>query len=102
MDYFVITVIVFWPVTVGLLVLIFWICKVVFGGGQWLVDFMNGRKSLEGTAVRCPRGHLIQTEGDMYECQGCGWVYIGSILVCENVECRAVTPFLNCGECGLS
>ena len=102
MVVFIITVTVFWPVTAGILVLVFWIYKVAVGGGEWLLDFMHGRASRVDTAVRCPRGHIIETEGDVYQCDGCGWVYMGSILVCENVECNALTLFLNCHECGLS
>ncbi len=103
MDLFVITVTLFWPVTVGVLVLIFWICKIIFGGGHLLLDYARGRKTRVGTAVRCPNGHVIPTEGDIYQCEGCGFVYAsGSIWVCENVECQGVTPFLNCHECQLS
>lgn len=102
MVLFFVTVTVFWRVTVGILVLVFWIAKVAFGGGQLLLDYARGRRTRSGTAIRCPRNHVIETEGDVYECQGCGFIYAGSILVCENVECKAVTPFLNCGECQLS
>lgn len=102
MILFVISTLVFWRVVVGVLVLVFWICKIVFGSGKWLLDASRARSTRVGTAVRCPTGHVIETHGDVYQCDRCSFVYTGSIFVCENVECGAVTPFIECQQCQLS
>ena len=102
MELLVITTTVFWPVTVGFFVLLFWLSAVVFGTGRILLDYAHGRSTRVGTAVRCPNGHVLQTDGDVYKCEGCSYVYTGSIWLCENVECKAVTPFIQCRHCELS
>ena len=67
-------------------------------------DFLLARWHLRGGVLHCPAGHLVPTEGGTYECAACNYVYNGkgSIWICGNVECRAVTPFINCPDCGLS
>lgn len=53
--------------------------------------------------LRCPRGHLVQTEGATYTCGACAFTYEGgSLWLCENPECGATTPYVNCPTCGLS
>lgn len=52
--------------------------------------------------LRCPRGHLVETEGATYSCSACGFTYEGgSQWLCPNPECGATTPYVNCW-CGLS
>ena len=53
--------------------------------------------------LTCPRGHPVPTEGGVYSCSGCGFVYEGgSQWLCPNPECGASTPYVNCPTCGLS
>jgi hypothetical protein len=50
--------------------------------------------------VLCPDGHPVDTEGGLYECTRCKFVYTGSIWHCANPECPApVTPFIHCPIC---
>jgi len=63
-------------------------------------DFLGARWALRGGALHCPDGHELPLEGE-FECAACGYRYRGSALLCGNVECRAITPYLNCA-CGLS
>lgn len=70
-----------------------------------LIDLRRSRKALRGGVLHCPTGHEVPTEGDTYECSGCGYVYGGShasIWECGNPECRAITPYISCPTCGLS
>lgn len=68
-------------------------------------DLARSRHALRGGVLHCPAGHEVPTEGDVYECHGCGFVYGGrraSIWECGNPECRAITPDVRCSTCGLS
>lgn len=58
--------------------------------------------SVKDRMLSCPLGHMVPLSGGIYECQACGFVYQGSILQCENPECQAITPYINCPECHLS
>lgn len=49
----------------------------------------------------CPKGHELAQEG-VFTCARCGFVYEGSVWICSNPECRAVTPYTNCIICGQS
>src|SRR5438105_3775283 len=56
----------------------------------------------DGT-LRCPRGHIVPTEGETYECASCGYRYEGSVWLCPNPECEApVSSYCTCPTCGLS
>lgn len=77
----------------------------IYGLGKGAViskDFIKARCQTKQGKLRCPRGHAVPTEGEVYLCQVCGFVYTGSVWRCANPECRAITPFCNCPECGLS
>ncbi len=71
-------------------------------GGLVLYDFGKARHRLSAGTLVCPRGHANPTEGGVYSCSSCGFVYAGSIWLCGNPECQAKTPFVHCVECGLS
>lgn len=65
-------------------------------------DVIKSRRSLSDGQLRCPDGHLIETEGEgIYRCERCGFSYRGSRFICGNPECRATTPYITC-DCGLS
>lgn len=84
---------------------VFFILERSFHAALFGVDLVHARKALRGGNLHCPNGHRIATEGGTYACAGCGFVYGGpaaSIWVCGNPECHATTPYVNCGECGLS
>lgn len=102
MDFFVITVTLFWHVTVGVLVLIFWLVDIAVHSTRLVRDAAAGVRRKDGDIVRCKHGHRTSTAGGVYQCQGCNFVYEGSIWLCENPECEAVTPFIECATCGIS
>ncbi len=102
MDLLIITVTIFWPFTVGVLVLAFWVVELAGKSSRIVQGAATGLKSTGRGIVRCKNGHTTVTAGGLYQCQGCGFVYEGSIWLCENPECKAVTPFIDCGTCGIS
>lgn len=102
MDLVAITVTVFWPFTVGVIVLVLWIVDIIANSSRLVRDVASGIKRVDGDAVRCKHGHRTQTAGGLYQCQGCNFIYEGSAWLCGNPECRAVTPFVECSTCGVS
>lgn len=82
---------------------LFWLGHGVRKTLRLLLDVAIARKSLPGGVLHCPRGHRCETEGGRYQCTRCGFVYAGgSIWLCPNRECRAVTPYIECSTCGVS
>lgn len=76
-----------------------------FSALRLLGSFAESRKRLRGGVLRCPVGHEVETEGQTYRCDACGFVYGGgdaSIWLCGNPACGAVTPWVDCPTCGLS
>lgn len=90
-----------WRLLVLLVELLFWLLSGARGLTLTLTDAVHARKALTSGILRCPAGHEIPTEG-IFECGKCGFVYKGSAWQCANVECQALTVFLNCPTCGLS
>lgn len=66
------------------------------------LDALHNLPALTSGVLRCPRGHAVPTDGERYECTVCGFTYEGSVWVCGNPECGAVTPYTDCPTCGLS
>lgn len=81
---------------------LFWLMHGVVVGVRFAMDFGTARASVKGGTLVCPSGHAIPTEGETYECMACKFTYEGSIFICGNPECQAVTPYVNCPTCGLS
>lgn len=85
---------------------VLWACWSLLQLATWLVHALQGRQRVlpdtEGLALVCPQGHEVPTEGGLYQCSRCFYTYEGSMLVCENPECRASTAFIDCPTCGLS
>ena len=80
----------------------FWLMHFTFVIGQKIVDANLARQTIQNGVLHCPEGHPVPTEGEVYECSACGYTYIGSIWICGNAECRAVTTYTNCPMCGIS
>ena len=102
MLFFVVTVTVFWPFTVGVVVLVLWLFEIAMQSSRVVMGIASGARRRDGDMVRCKHGHKTATAGGLYQCQSCNFVYEGSVWLCENPECRAVTPFIDCGTCGIS
>jgi len=81
---------------------VLWIGLALWGLIVRIKDGHSAFASVKGGSLRCPKGHAVPLSGGTYECSACGFTYQGSILRCGNPECRAITPFVNCPECGLS
>lgn len=92
-----------WATLVLAVELLFWMLAASRELALHGLDARTSLRRLSGRAVRCPKGHLTPTEGDIYRCAGCGFVYEGgSIWQCMNPECGARTPYITCTTCGLS
>ena len=83
--------------------------RVVFGtaralraGGILAYDVAKSRRAMRGGYLHCPRGHVVELEGGVYECSRCGFRYSGSVLLCGNPECGATTSYVDCPDCHLS
>ncbi len=82
---------------------LFWLGHGAAKALRLVLDIRRARKSLPGSVLHCPKGHPCETEGLTYQCAACGFVYSGgSIWLCPNKECQAVTPFIECSTCGVS
>lgn len=81
---------------------IIWLGYILWGLLIRIVDLIHARSSFQDGELHCPQGHLIPTFGETYECSECSAVFTGSIWQCPNPECQAVTPYINCPDCGLS
>lgn len=78
---------------------IWWLC---YAARQFMLiggDAVKSRRSLTGGVLHCPEGHPVTTEGDLYECQLCGFIYEGSVWICANPECGAITTYVKCPTC---
>ena len=80
----------------------FWLMHFAYVVSVKIFDANRALQTVQGGALHCPEGHLIETEDEAYECTVCNYTYIGSIWICANPECRAVTPYVNCPICGIS
>jgi hypothetical protein len=85
------------------------IAYVILWSLEILLKLSHARKAMRSFGsgkLHCPIGHVVQTEGQIYECGACGFVYgtgNSSIWQCENPECPApVTSHISCSECGRS
>lgn len=67
-------------------------------------DAVKARRTLTSGVLHCPKGHTIETDTGTYQCTRCGFTSheVGSVWLCQNPECHAVTSFLDCPTCGLS
>lgn len=82
---------------------LFWFLHGVKKVVRLTADMMQARKRLPAGVLCCPKGHAIKTEREKYQCTLCGFVYTdGSIWLCPNKECGAVTLFVDCTTCGVS
>jgi hypothetical protein len=79
--------------------------RAAFSAIRILADAARSRRRLKGGVFHCPEGHEVETEGQTYRCDACGFTYGGhaaSIWLCGNPACGAVTPWVDCPTCGLS
>ncbi len=81
---------------------LFWALHGVTQLFQVGTGIVRARGMLMGGALHCPQGHAVPTEGETYQCQRCSFVYQGSVWVCGNPECGAISPYCQCPTCGLS
>lgn len=65
-------------------------------------EVVGAQRRLSGGNLQCPRGHVVPTEGMVWECESCGFRWQGSVWRCENPECHAITPFVRCFTCRVS
>lgn len=90
----------------GLVVLVlelpFWGGYAVREGASKVRDLRAARARMVDGVLHCPNGHPIAAEGETYTCTRCGYTYTGSIWLCENPECAAVTPYVDCPTCSYS
>lgn len=80
----------------------FWLMYMFYVIFIKIFDANQARNSIQNGILHCPEGHPIPTEGEVYECVTCNFTYIGSIWICANPECKAVTIYVNCPVCGIS
>jgi hypothetical protein len=83
---------------------VFWVCHGVRRSTAIAGDVAASLATHRGGILRCPRGHAVPIDGEVYQCQACGFTYAGgSVFLCANPECPSpLTPYTNCPTCGLS